>query len=217
VWELVDAVAVFVSETGDLEPDGDRMRELVRIPAEQPSLQQQLSDDDWYELRDALRGQIKEDELKRTRPWYAMARLRATLAPPPKPTMDVALTEYAQQHDKLIVALEQPDEQLGALATAVTAEDLVATLHERKDLACRLNDLLGRYQAGDLAELERRLVTPEVSTLLGPRNRAWLAVLRAQPGVSVFVAVGIGHLLGPDSLLVLLEREGYVVTRQGQR
>jgi len=214
LWTVIATASYLYTETGALEPDADAMRELVRMPRGQRPLQQQMSADDWYELRDVLRGTIKEDELARMPPWYAMARLRATVAPPPRPTMDAAIVEEMQERDRIVNALEQPEAQLAELAKAVTVPDLLATLHERETLACRLHDLLAEYQAGDLAELERRLVTPGVASLLGPRNRAWVTVLlQPREQGDVFAAVGLGHLLGPESLLVMLDREGYAVTR----
>jgi uncharacterized protein len=220
VWSVITEAEYLYTETGSLAPDDDVMHDLVRVPPGQPPLQRQMSDDDWYELRDALRGSIAEDELVRLPPWYVMARLRATVAPPPSPTMDGAIVEWSQAQGRTIEALETPESQLAALAQAVTVSDLLETLHERGTLVCRLNDLLAQYHAGNLAELERRLVTPGVSSLLGPRNRAWVEKLIEPRSVEhshgpepVFAAVGIGHLLGPESLRVLLEREGYTVVR----
>lgn len=218
LWTVIATASYLYTETGALEPDDDEMRELVRMPRGQLPLQKQMSDDDWYELRDVLRGTIKEDELARMPPWYAMARLRATVAPPPRPTMDAALVEQMLLQDRTVNALEKPEAQLAELAKAVTVPDLLATLHERETLACRLDDLLAAYQAGDLTELERRLVTPGVASLLGPRNWEWVKVLiRPRELGAVFAAVGIGHLLGPESLLVMLEREGYVIARWAPR
>ncbi len=218
LWEVIATASYLYTETGALEPDADVMRDLVRMPPGQPPLQQQMSDDDWYELRDALRGTIEEDALARMPPWHAMARLRATVAPPPVPTMDAAIVEEMLGHERTVNALEKPEAQLAELAQAVTVPDLLATLHERDTLACRLHDLLAVYQAGDLTELERRLVTPGVASLLGPRNEEWVTVLiQPRERGAVFAAVGIGHLLGPASLLVMLEREGYVTARWAPR
>lgn len=218
LWEVIGKASHLYTETGSLEPDADEMRDLVRMPPGEPPLQQQMSDDDWYELRDALRGTIEEDELARMPPWYAMARLRATVAPPPTPTMDAAIVEEMLDHGRAVNALETPEAQLAELAKAVTVPDVLATLHERGTLACRLHELLAVYQTGDLPELERRLVTPGVASLLGPRNAKWVKVLIQPRGRgAVFAAVGIGHLLGPESLLVMLERAGYFVARWAPR
>jgi uncharacterized protein YbaP (TraB family) len=74
---------------------------------------------------------------------------------------------------------------------------------------------------GDLAFLEAALQESALAdpvlqkTLVTDRNRAWAAridrVMRA--GALPFIAVGAGHLTGPNSLTAQLERRGYTVRR----
>src|SRR4051812_37274873 len=61
VWAALDGSAVVVTELGDLEPDEDALREVIRLPRGK-GLDQQLPTDKWWDLRDALRGVIKEAE-----------------------------------------------------------------------------------------------------------------------------------------------------------
>lgn len=212
-WQALEAAPRFVSEVGDVEPDRERLRELVRITSG-PSLDQLLPADDWWDLRDALRGVIKEDELKRTRPWYAMARLTATAAPPPDPTMDFALTERARQRGVPIDPLESYAEQLTALANTVTVADLQQALRERATIRCTLAGLLGLYRTGDLEAMRPRLVVAGSQDLLEPRNRLWLPKLEryfAERGA--FVAIGLGHMIGDTGIPALLGAAGYRVER----
>jgi uncharacterized protein YbaP (TraB family) len=51
--------------------------------------------------------------------------------------------------------------------------------------------------------------------LLTDRNKAWATWIAARLGVpgKVFVAVGAGHLGGPDSVVKLLQAKGLTVER----
>jgi uncharacterized protein YbaP (TraB family) len=100
-WDALESSPRFVSELGDTEGDREKTVELARLPSGK-GLDQLLPADDWYDLRDALRGVIKEDDLRRARPWYAMARLNAHVAPSPQPSMDFALAKRARGRSRSI-------------------------------------------------------------------------------------------------------------------
>jgi hypothetical protein len=209
----LDDARVFLSELGDGTPDGEDVAELTQLPRG-PGLDTLLPADEWYELRDSLRGQIKEDALKRTRPWYAMARLSASVAPPPSPTMDFALAARARKHGAAVESLESWRAQLTALADTVKVDDLRQALAERRTMRCTLASLRDAYTAGDLAELERRLLIPATHALRVERSRAWLPKIRALGARGGgFVAVGLGHVIGSDGLPAMLAAAGYTVTR----
>jgi uncharacterized protein YbaP (TraB family) len=59
-------------------------------------------------------------------------------------------------------------------------------------------------------------LSPELADiLLRQRNRnwtAWLAKRMEKPG-TIFVAVGAGHLAGPDSVQNMLAKQGFKTTR----
>ncbi|MGN6110752.1 MAG: TraB/GumN family protein [Kofleriaceae bacterium] len=203
----------FVSELGDTDPHPDRLRELARIDRGK-GLDQRLPFDDWYDLRDALRGVVKEDELKRARPWFAMSQLTRTMAPSPRPTMDVALAERARARGIAVEALETWDEQLVALDAAVQIPDLAQAIHARKDMRCSVERILGAYAAGDLEAMQRLLGVAQSETLLAARNRLWLPKLeRHFAEGETFVAVGVSHLAGESGLPAMFARAGYVVER----
>ena len=212
-WAALDGAPRFVSELGEQEPDPDRVRELAFLRAG-AGLDHQLSSDDWYDLRDALRGAVKEDDLRRARPWFAMARLTATVARGPSPNMDEALTRRAAARRIPIAHLETWAEQLTALADAVQLADLVEALRARHRMACELAGMRAFYAAGDLDAMHKLLVGARSPALLDARNRRWLPVLEPYlASGGAFVAVGLGHLLGDAGLPALLARAGYTVER----
>jgi uncharacterized protein YbaP (TraB family) len=80
---------------------------------------------------------------------------------------------------------------------------------------CDFGRMRAAYDSGDVDTMTALLVLPRTAeAMLYARNRAWLPKLRtylSQDGA--FVAVGLGHLLGEQSLPALLAKAGYVVER----
>ena len=212
-WRALDAAARFASELGDAEQDADAVDELAHLPPGK-GLDQLLAADDWYDLRDALRGVVREADLVRMRPWVAVTQLTRHYAPPPQPTMDVALADHARDRRVSVDALETWRTQLGALAESITLADLVAAIHARREMQCDVTRMVALYKAGDVGAMERLLLVGNQQVLLVARNREWLPKLEAYlADRGAFVAVGLGHVLGNDGLAALLERAGYKVTR----
>jgi uncharacterized protein YbaP (TraB family) len=212
-WTALESSPRVVSELGDTEPDPEKTAKHVWLPTGK-GLDQQLPASDWYDLRDALRGVIKEADLARARPWYAMARLNATFARPPSPTMDFAITKRARGKGKPVDALESAEVQLAALADTVTLADLQQALHERKTIKCTLDHLKAIYASGDLPAMTARLVIPQTHKLVVDRSKAWLPKIEGYfASGGAFVAVGLGHLAGDEGIPKLLERAGYTVAR----
>jgi uncharacterized protein YbaP (TraB family) len=98
---------------------------------------------------------------------------------------------------------------------------LVATLDDLADPKRGYRATLDAWRKGDMQGLADSL-SPEfrndpalVATLVTSRNRrwaAWIARRMDAPG-KVLVAVGAGHLAGPDSLVAMLQAKGFAVRR----
>jgi uncharacterized protein len=211
-WTALESSPKVVTEVGDETPDPAKTVELARLPPGK-GLDQQLPAGDWYDLRDALRGSVKEADLKRARPWYAMARLTVSVAPPPSPTMDFAITKRARAKSKPVEALESWEVHLAALADTVKIPDLQQALHERKTVRCTLDKMKALYLTGDLPAMTKLLVIEQTNKLVVDRSKAWLVKLEPYFATGAFVAVGLGHLAGNDGLPAMLARAGYSVER----
>ncbi len=210
----LDSAVQFASELGDAEPDPDRLRALTRLPLGDKGLDAQLTASDWWDLRDALAGVIAEDELKRERPWLAMEQLTETMAPSPRPGMDVALAQRARAHGIPVDALETWDEQLTALDAAVKIPDLAQAIHQRGTVRCRVERELAAYAAGDLVAMGQLVGSTQSESLLAARNRRWLPRLERYLATrGGFVAVGVSHMAGDQGLPAMLVRAGYTVER----
>jgi uncharacterized protein YbaP (TraB family) len=209
----LEASAHFASELGDVEVDPDQLRELALLPRGR-GLDHLLPADDWWDLRDALRGVIKEEALARVRPWFAISQLTATMAPSPKPMMDVALAKRARARKLPVDALETWEAQISALDGVVTIEDLQQAIRGRKAMRCNVEQMLGAYAAGDLDAMGRLLGVEKSEVLLAERNRTWLPrIERYLAAEGAFVAVGVSHMAGAQGLPAMLEHAGYTVER----
>lgn len=129
--------------------------------------------------------------------------------------------QKAQEDGKETGHLESTDDVLGYMKalTGVEADAVMeATLLDLKRFDELMETMVKAWKEGDLEALDRdmgepmREETPEVyQTLLVDRNAKWLpkvTQLFDREGTEL-VLVGSLHLAGKDSLLDMLEREGY--------
>jgi uncharacterized protein YbaP (TraB family) len=210
----LDGSKVFASELGDVEADPETVRDLSRYKSGL-GIDQTLPEDDWYALRDALIGTIKEDSLRRVRPWFAMILLNNKVSPNKPVAMDTDLAKRARSKKLPVEALETWTEQMTALDKVVTVKDLSEVIHAREAMHCEVDRLAVAYRTGDADLMTSLLVVPRTSEpLLWARNRAWqpklVTYLSAQ---GAFVAVGLAHMLSDNGLPAMLARAGYTVER----
>jgi hypothetical protein len=209
----LDGVKRFASELGDVEPDTEKVGELARLPFGKV-LDQMMPADDWYDLVDAMRGTMKEDDLRHAAPWFAMTRLTSKLAPSPKPSMDDALTDRAKDHHLPVDHLESWEAQMQALVDGVSVADLQQAIHARKTIRCEVDTMRALYENGDATTLEPLLVVRDQATIIDARNAKWQAQIETYAtGGGAFIAVGLGHLLGEHGLVAVLAHAGYTVER----
>jgi uncharacterized protein YbaP (TraB family) len=229
---LTEARAVYLE--ADTEIPAAEINAIVQRTAMLPP-DQNLSDLLTPDQQDALRAaagrlDVSPLALERMRPWYAGVLLS-----------DVAIrnTGFAQDYGvesvlrpaarnagKELRYLETVDAQLSAytiLPNDVQVRLLDATVQELDTAGPSLTEMVNAWRTGDDATLARLVIDeqlttqPEIyETLMVRRNAAWApkldTVMRTETG-TLLVAVGAGHLLGPDSVIVLMERLGYRADR----
>ena len=158
------------------------------------------------------------------RPW--LAALTVSLTPllkagyDPKSGVEQLLTAQAKAAGKPISAFETAEQQVRFFADMSQPQEvelLKSTLDDIDDGPAKIDALVAAWAAGDQGEIKRQMVDemqhdyPELYTLLlVQRNEDWARQLKtrlAGSGVS-FVAVGAGHLAGPDSVQAQLAKLG---------
>jgi uncharacterized protein YbaP (TraB family) len=193
-------------------------------------LSTKLKPESYAKLQAAAQGMgFPPQALEPMRPW--LAALTVSLTPllkagyDPESGVEKLLTAQAKAAGKPIAAFETMEQQVRFFADMTPAQEaqlLESTLDEIDDGPAKIDALVAAWAAGDQSELKRQMVDemqteyPDVyKLLLVDRNQDWANQLKtrlAGSGVS-FVAVGAGHLTGPDSLQAQLARLGIKTER----
>lgn len=125
---------------------------------------------------------------------------------------------------KPVGQLETNSEQLGLFDTLPENAQrslLEGAIDSPTEMRSQFDQMLSAWTRGDVAGIGATFNddlsgSPELrEALLKRRNVNWTRWIQrrlASPG-SVFVAVGAGHLAGPDSVVSMLQRDGYRVRR----
>lgn len=166
-------------------------------------------------------------QLDMFKPWFVglnmtVAKMQQDGFDPTKGVEHVLTTE-ATAAGKTFGYLETMDDQFSALSGGTTAEQAkeLAILIDTIDYSkVALDALVGEWVDGDVNGLGIMAANPGVMATRGAydrlltfRNEKWVPQIEAmldQPGTKL-VAVGAGHLAGPDSVITMLRNKGHKV------
>ena len=161
-------------------------------------------------------------------PWYAavvVTQLRlAQLGFDPSLGVESRMAADAQRLGKEIRGLETLESQLGALdslSADAQREFLQSTLEEAGEVGDMADDMIAAWKAGDVRALDADLLgsvreQPEVyRALIVRRNEHFANAIGdlVNGRKNYLIVIGALHLVGPDSVLRMLERQG-VASRQ---
>ncbi len=141
--------------------------------------------------------------------------------------VDDAIKTLAREEGDAVRYLEPLKTQVLALASLDAGDALAnfdASLDDIADLETETEALLKAWRAGDVAKIEAlaladlRADAPiAYQALFADRNEDWLRtidrLLNAREDRDAFVAVGAGHMVGPDGLIERLRASGVEVER----
>ena len=215
-----------------MSPETDQQSQVLALqlgtaPAGQP-LSSWLSADENAALNVVTaRLGMAQGALEPYRPW--LAALTLTVVPliqagyDPQSGVDRAIDAYGDAAGKTMRALETPEQQLnffGGLSPELQREMLREAIAESESVAAMIGAMSAAWESGDEDALTQAVVEdtrteyPELyQTLFVDRNNAWMEELTAEmDGAGVdFVAVGAGHIIGPDGLVAQFRARGYEV------
>ena len=163
--------------------------------------------------------------LDRLRPWYADLALSVASTKLADAGGDNGVEQILSAANPTIKrqAFETVSQQIGFLAD-VSEKDQIDSLRETmaevKDGPAFYKRMVDAWLSGDTKAIVKEALAPmikeapgEYRALLVDRNKRWIAPIEqrlAGQGEAVMV-VGAGHLVGPDSVVALLRRDGFQV------
>ena len=170
--------------------------------------------------------------LEHMRPW--LASLVLTVTPlvqaglDPSQGVDKQLKARMIKAGKPVDGLETSEQQLRILAgmpEPLQLDMLRETFHEIEEGPKKLRELIDAWKNGDIQVIARlesadlKQESPELyKQLIVDRNKAWAQTiakrLRDPAGGTSMIAVGAGHLAGPDSVQKQLEGMGFTVSKE---
>ena len=222
VWDAFDGAARLVEEAEIRFIDQQEYLKLASLPGGQ--LDSLLPEDVWLDLV-ALLSDVSLTRLHALRPWAASNLVFNKLVPEVE-GMDLTFLNATVPTGKTRAFLELWQDQVNALNQIPLEDDvdaLVELVREREAYTRRLEELIDLYLEGDGEGLYRAApaagAIPEPGTALfdtfiRKRTQRWLPTLETElQSGGVFVAVGFGHVLGPEGLVQLLGQRGFTVTR----
>ncbi len=194
------------------------------------SLQTTVDAELYQHTVDAAKGVgVAEAVVNRLKPWYASVVVAAgfvqKLGYDPQSGVERVLTAEAVLRKLPISGLETAGEQLDGLA-GMTPEAQVAmlrdTLRQFDDAEGLLDQMTTAWVKGQNSKLETLMVdaikeSPDLyEAMLVRRNKNWVPKIKEllqTPG-NHLVVVGAAHLLGDDSVIALLEKDGLKVKKR---
>ena len=162
-------------------------------------------------------------------PWFAAEAISQLqllqLGFQPTSGVEMYFLERARSDGKSIAGLETVHDQFAlfeGLSLDAQAEYLVASLEQAHELPKQVDDMVHAWQRGDTAwfddQLKSELGRDPVlyQSVLAARNRKWIPKIEAllNDDKNYLVIVGTGHLVGRNSVIDLLKKDGVGATQR---
>jgi uncharacterized protein YbaP (TraB family) len=162
-------------------------------------------------------------------PWFAAEAISQLqlqqLGFQPKSGVEMFFLERARSDGKSVAGLETVHDQIAlfdALSMDQQADYLVSSLEEAHDLPKDVDAMVRAWVSGDTQwfadQLKSEIGRDPVlyQSVLVARNRKWIPKIEAllNDDRNYLVIVGTGHLVGQDSVIELLKKDGIVAAQR---
>jgi uncharacterized protein YbaP (TraB family) len=162
-------------------------------------------------------------------PWFAAEAISQLqllqLGFQPTSGVEMYFLERARSDGKSIAGLETVHDQIAlfeGLSLDAQAEYLVASLEQAHELPKQVDDMVHAWQRGDTGWFDDQLKSelgrdPALyQSVLAARNRKWIPKIEAllNDDKNYLVIVGTGHLVGRNSVIDLLKKDGVGATQR---
>ena len=162
-------------------------------------------------------------------PWFAAEAISQLqlmeLGFQPQSGIEMYFLERARSDGKSIAGLETVHDQIAlfeGLSMNEQSEYLVSSLEQAHELPKEVDDMVRAWQRGDTAWFESQLQSelgrdPALyQSVLAARNRKWIPKIESllSDDKNYLVIVGTGHLVGRNSVIDLLKKDGVGATQR---
>jgi len=138
--------------------------------------------------------------------------------------VDAYFNQLAVKNNKAIEYFETMEFQLDMLSNMGLGDEesfIKSNLSQMKDFKSMFDQLIKAWRAGDDKKLAELVIEPmkddpkTLKSLITDRNENWIPHIEKMFGDKdkEFVLVGVGHLVGDQSVLALLKAKGYKVEK----
>jgi uncharacterized protein len=193
-------------------------------------LSQRLTPEEYKSLLEAAKlANLPEALLTMARPWFAAIGISTSAYTragyDPKSGVEEKLKAAFGERSIKAQGFETAEQQLNIFASMSEEEEMAflrSTLEEYDKAPVELDKMVTKWAAGDVAGLAKMLIdemkeaSPALyDEILAKRNANWAAKIQEmlKGSGTVFIAVGAGHLLGPDSVQAQLKKKGVEAKR----
>jgi uncharacterized protein YbaP (TraB family) len=162
-------------------------------------------------------------------PWFAAEAISQLqllqLGFQPTSGVEMYFLERARSDGKSIAGLETVHDQIAlfeGLSMDAQAEYLMSSLEQAHELPKQVDDMVHAWQRGDTVWFDDQLRSelgrdPALyQSVLAARNRKWIPKIEAllNDDKNYLVIVGTGHLVGRNSVIELLKKDGVGATQR---
>ena len=232
--EAFNAADTLVFEIDLHSPEGQQAVGRAMLSAgmwqDGQSLSEVLSAEDLAIVKEAVKKLgVPMNSLEPVEPWFAALNIANAQwmkdGFDPNSGVEMVLVKEAKSQDKSFDFLETAELQAGVfdgLEMETQVSMLVETAMTLDFSGPMLDTLTEEWADGDVEGLGIIAANPDMpgdrefyDALFLNRNTNWVPQIEAmldEPG-NVLIAVGAGHLAGPDSVITMLESKGHTLTR----
>lgn len=191
------------------------------------TLKDVVSNETYARLEDYVKGfGVNLQEMAKFKPSFILSMLVAMEAQKANMAgsgVDAYFAQLAARDNKPAEYLETMEFQLNMLANQGVGEEdrmITTNLDYMPEIKTMLTSIIRAWRAGDNRELEALVIdkmkkeSPEsFKSIMLDRNEDWVPKIEAMFGDEdkEFVLVGVGHLVGTQNVLELLQTKGYQV------
>jgi uncharacterized protein YbaP (TraB family) len=162
-------------------------------------------------------------------PWFAAEAISQLqlmqLGFQPTSGVEMYFLERARSDGKSVAGLETVHDQIAlfeGLSMDAQAEYLVSSLEQAHELPKQVDDMVHAWQRGDTAWFDDQMRSelgrdPALyQSVLAARNRKWIPKIEAllNDDKNYLVIVGTGHLVGRNSVIEMLKKDGVGATQR---